>query len=85
MMVTSMPLKTKVVPKEQEMVQIASEDRYGSATSKGSRHSDDSGFSLGDGSTDDLDEYANIITEESDAQLVAELEKEFNADENLGK
>ena len=57
----------------------------GSATSKVSKHSQDSGYDGNDLEDDDgIDEYANMITENSDGALVEEIEKNFQAPE-LGK
>lgn len=53
----------------------------GSATSKVSKHSTDSGFDGNDLEDDDIDEYANIITENSDGAIIQEIEREFQATE----
>ena len=49
------------------------------------KHSQDSGYDGNDLEDDDgIDEYANMITENSDGALVEEIEKKFQAPE-LGK
>ena len=47
-----------------------------SATSKQSAHSGDSGFN---------DEYATVITEDSAAELVQQVEEEFDEPSELGR
>lgn len=58
----------------------------GSATSKVSKHSYDSGYSGQEENYegDDVDEYAGIITEESDMNVVQEIEKGF-VERDLGR
>lgn len=54
----------------------------GSATSKVSKHSQDSGYDGNDlEEGDGIDEYANMITENSEGALVDELEKNFQPPE----
>lgn len=58
---------------------------FGSATSKVSKRSDDSGYNGHDSVEDENhDDYAHIITENSDAMLVQEIENSFKEHE-LGK
>lgn len=56
----------------------------GSATSKGSKRSQDSGYSGNDLEDDGFDEYAHIITENSENAVVQNIESNFHAPE-LGK
>lgn len=54
----------------------------GSATSKVSKRSQDSGYSANDLEDDhDIDDYANIITENSDGAVVEEIEQNFKPQE----
>lgn len=55
-----------------------------SATSKGSKHSHDSGYIGNDLEDNDIDEYANIITENSEGAIVQQIENSFQAPD-LGK
>lgn len=51
-----------------------------SATSKGSKHSQDSGYSGNNLEDDDgFDEYEHIITENSDGAVVENIERTFHA------
>lgn len=56
---------------------------FGSATSKTSKHSNDSGYSAQELAEDEEghDAYANVITENSDARLVQEIESGFQEQE----
>lgn len=58
------------------------DNRYGSATSKLSKQSKDSGFSVNEPVVDDEpDAYSHIITEESDSTLIQQVEASFQPQE----